>query len=195
MTGKRTSGRLGALFREGPKTRIGRKLDSLQKDVRGLAAIEFALIGGLMAIGLVNVADISAFLFDKVQVNDATQMAAQAVWAACDLNHLPAATKCPAMNSVAATAVKSTSLGTAVAIQNGFPLDAYYCPSTSGGLQYVSNYSSPPNNCSAAGNAGIAPGEFVKVQTTYSYTPILPGASVVALLPSAITASSWVRLH
>jgi hypothetical protein len=99
------------------------------------------------------------------------------------------------MNSVAATAAHSTSLGNSVTIQSGYPVDAYYCPNSSGALQWVSDYTSPPNNCSAVGNAGIAPGEYVNVQTTYTYTPIISGMSVVALLPATITSNSWARLH
>ena len=58
-----------------------KSLRSLRKDVRGLAAIEFALIAGFLCYALLNVADVSIFLFDRVQVNNATQMGAQAAWA------------------------------------------------------------------------------------------------------------------
>jgi Flp pilus assembly protein TadG len=195
MAGKRTSGRPDNLFGVWPKLRIGQKLAALRKDDRGLAAIEFAFIAGFMAISLLNVADISAYLVDRVQADNAAQMAAQAVWAACDLNHLPATTKCPGMNSAATTAAQSTSLGSSVTIRSGYPVDAYYCPNTSGTLQWVSDYTSPPNNCSGAGNAAITPGEYVNISTTFTYTPIISGMSVVALLPATIISSSWTRLH
>jgi Flp pilus assembly protein TadG len=185
----------GDLVRGWPKDRIGRNSRAWRKDIRGSAATEFAFIVGFMAIGMMNVADIASFMFDKLQVNNATQMAAQAVWTACDLNHLPAATKCPAMTTVATAAVQSTSLGSSVAFQTGYPLDAYYCPDSSGTLQYVSDYANPPSNCSVTGNAGITPGEFVNIQTTYTYTPIISGLSASALLPATITSSSWARLH
>ena len=99
------------------------------------------------------------------------------------------------MSAAVTAAVQSTSLGTAVQLQSGYPSDGYYCVSTGGTLQYVSDYSSPPANCSAAGNAGVAPAEFVQVQTTFTYTPIFTGLSILSVLPTTITSSSWVRLH
>jgi Flp pilus assembly protein TadG len=167
----------------------------LRADIRGLAAIEFGLIAGFLAMAVLNVTDISVFLYDRLQVNNATQAGAQAAWQTCDLNHLPVTTKCPAMNAAVTAAVQSTSLGTAVQLQSGYPSDAFYCVNSSGALQYVSDYSSPPNNCSAAGNAGVAPGEYVQVQTTYTYTPIFTGLSILSILPSTITSTSWTRLH
>jgi len=167
---------------------------SLSGDESGLAATEFAFIVVILAFSLLNVSDIAVFMFDKIQVNNATQMGVQAAMAACDTNHLPVSVKCPGMNNAVTIAVHSTSLGTAVAIQSGYPSDGYYCVNTAGALQYVSTVTAPPNNCSAAGNSGTAPAEYVQVQTTYPYAPIFPGLSVASAFPAAITATSWVRL-
>jgi hypothetical protein len=98
------------------------------------------------------------------------------------------------MSAAVTAAVQSTALGTAVQLQSGYPSDGYYCPNSGGTLQYVSAYSSPPANCSAAGNSGLAPAEYVKVQTTFTYTPIFAGLSVVSILPTTITATSYVRM-
>jgi len=167
----------------------------LRRDTGGLAAIEFALIASFFCMAVLNVVDISVFMYDRLQVNNATQMGAQAAWQNCDLNHLPVTTKCPAMSAAVTAAVQSTSLGTSVALQSGYPSDGYYCVNTSGSLQYVSDYSAPPANCSAAGNAGVAPAEFVQVQTTFTYVPIFTGLSILSVLPTTITSSAWVRLH
>ena len=167
---------------------------SLRKDIRGLASIEFAFIAGFLCYALLNVADVSVFLFDKVQVNNATQMGAQAAWATCDLNHLPASTKCPSMNGAITTAVQSTALGNNVALQSGSPSEGYYCINSSGVLTWVSNVSSPPNNCSSVGSASTTPHDYVVIQTTYTYAPIFPGLSVAALLPTTLTYTSYVRL-
>ena len=164
------------------------------QDVHGLATIEFGMIVGFLAVAVLNVADISAYLFDKLQVNEATQMGAQAAWAACDLNHVPATIKCPNLNNAVATAIRSTSLGNSVALVSGFPSEGFYCVNASGNLQYMAPVSSPPNDCSGAGNGGVASADYVQVQATYRYTPIFGGASVVSLLPSTITSTSWVRL-
>ena len=170
-------------------------LAALRRDTRGLAAIEFALIASFMAMAVLNVVDVSTFLYDRLQVNNATQVGAQAAWQACDLNHLPVTTKCPGMSAAVTAAVQSTSLGGAVQLQSGYPSDGFYCVSSGGTLQYVSDYSSPPANCSAAGNSGLIPAEYVKVQTTFTYTPIFAGLSVVSILPATITATSYVRMH
>ena len=78
---------------------VGRSaLARLRRDNRGLAAIEFGLIASFLAMAVLNVADISVFMYDRLQVNNATQAGAQAAWETCDLNHLPVSTKCPAMN-------------------------------------------------------------------------------------------------
>jgi len=171
-----------------------KSLKSLRKDVRGLAAIEFALIAGFLCYALLNVADVAIFLFDKVQVNNATQMGAQAAWATCDLNHLPASTKCPSMNNAITTAVQSTGLGNSVTLQAGSPSEGYYCVSSTGALTWVSDVNSPPNDCSAAGSASTVPADYVVVQTTYNYAPIFPGLSVAAVFPATITSTSYVRL-
>jgi Flp pilus assembly protein TadG len=171
-----------------------KSLGSLRKDVRGLAAIEFALIAGFLCYALLNVADVSIYLFDRVQVNNATQMGAQAAWATCDLNHLPASTKCPSMNGAVTTAVQSTSLGNNVSLQSGYPSEGFYCVNSSGVLTWVSDVSSRPNNCSSVGSAGTEPSDFVKIQTRYTYAPIFSGLSVAAVFPTTITYISYVRL-
>ncbi len=149
----------------------------------------------MLAFTLLNVSDIAIFLYDNLQVNEATEMGAQAAWATCDLNHLPATSKCPNMGTAVTTSVQSTSLQSAVKLVTGFPSDAYYCVNATGALQYVSDYTSPPNNCSVAGNAGTIPGEYIEVQTTFTYKPIFPGVTVAAFLPATITSTSWTRLH
>lgn len=170
------------------------RIRQLRKDNRGLAAIEFALIAGFLSVAVLNVADVSVFLFDQLQVNNATQMGVQAAWATCDLNHVPATTKCPAMNGAVTTAIQSTSLGNSVQLQGGSPSEGWYCVSSTGTLQYMSDYANPPDDCTAAGVPTTAPADFVKVQTTYAYSPIFPGLSVAAVFPAHITSTSYVRL-
>ena len=186
-------------MRYGPtsrKAQTARLLSRLfRRDVRGLAAIEFAFIAGFLSLAILNVADISIFLFDRLEVNNATQMGAQAAWATCDLNHVPATSKCPAMNAAVTAAVQSTSLGTNVALQSGYPAEGWYCVASDGTMQYMAAYSAPPADCSAAsGFTSVSPGDYVKIQTTYTFTPLFSGLSVGSLLPTTITATSYVRL-
>lgn len=175
--------------------RFSPSLSRFRRDTSGLAAIEFSLIAGFLTIAALNATDVSVFLYDKMEVDNATQMGAQAAWATCDLNHLPVTTRCPAMGAAVTAAVQSTSLGNAVQIQTGFPSDGYYCVGSAGALQHVSDYSSPPNNCTAAGSPGTTPAEYVQVQVSYTYSPIFKDLTIVSLLPTKITSASWVRLH
>src|SRR5882672_5795662 len=80
-------------------------LGTVSKDVRGLATIEFGMIASFLALAVLNVADVSGFLYAQLQVNEATQMGAQAAWAACDLNHVPATIKCPNLSNAVTTAI------------------------------------------------------------------------------------------
>ncbi len=169
-----------------------RAAQRLARDVRGVAAIEFALIASFLAVAVLNVSDVAVYLFDELEVNNATEMAAQAAWAACDLNHIPAATKCPGMTSAVNAAVASTSLGDHVSVQSS--TEGYYCATTGGTLQYMSDTSSRPADCSAAGVATESAGDYVKIQTSYSYSSIFPGLSVASTFPSTITSTSWMRL-
>jgi len=167
---------------------------ALVKDVRGLAAIEFGFIAAFLSVAALNVADLSMFFFQKLEANNATQMGAQAAWATCDLNHIPATVKCPGMNDAITRSIHSTSLGSTISLRSGYPTEAYYCIDSSGSLQRMSDVSSPPADCSAAGSSSTGPADYVMIQTSYTYTPVFTGMSVGSLLPSTIVSTSWVRL-
>jgi Flp pilus assembly protein TadG len=164
------------------------------KDRKGLAAIEFALIASFLAMATLNVSDLAVYLYDELQVSNATQMGAQAAWAACDLNHLPATVKCSGLSTAIAAAVQSSTLGNDVTLQSGSPAEGYYCASASGSLQYMSDVSNRPADCTAAGLSTASPGDYIQVKTAYRYVAIFPGISVASLLPATITSSAWVRL-
>jgi Flp pilus assembly protein TadG len=164
------------------------------RDTGGLAAIEFALLASFLGLAALNVSDIGVYLFDVLEVRNATEMGAQAAWATCDLNHLPATTKCSSLNSAVTTAVQSTSLGNSVSLQSGSPAEGYYCASSSGSLQYMADVSNKPADCTAAGVATDLPGDYVRVQTTYAYSSMFPGLSVASVFPSTITSTAWTRL-
>ena len=85
----------------------------LRNDVSGVAAIEFAFIASFLALALMNATDISMFLYQRIQVNEATQMGAQIAWKTCN-GSLPATVNCSNLNSVVTTGIHSTSLSSAV---------------------------------------------------------------------------------
>jgi Flp pilus assembly protein TadG len=160
----------------------------------GVAAIEFALISLALGASVLNTADISMYLYDRQQVENATEMGAQAAWRTCDITHLPATTNCPGLSAAVAAAIQSSSLGTAVTLQSGSPSEGYYCVNSGGQLQYMSSVSNKPADCTNAGMPTNLPGDYIEVQTSCPYTPILPGLSVVQFFTTPIQRTSWMRM-
>ena len=167
----------------------------IRSDRKGTAAIEFAIFVGFLSIALLNVVDLARFLYQRMQVENAAEMGVMAAFEACDLNHLPATTNCPGLDTAVTTAIRSTSLGTGVSLQSGSPSEGWYCVNSSDALQYVSSVSSKPADCSAAGEPSLQPGDYIKVQVTYTFTPLFTGVSVGGLLPTTIAKTTLLRLQ
>jgi Flp pilus assembly protein TadG len=167
---------------------------AMWSDRRGVAAIEFGLFVIFLSLGLANVADVSIYIYQRMQVENATQVAAQAAWKTCDLSQLPATTSCPGLATAVQTAVQSTSLGTSVSLISGSPSEGYYCVNSSNALQYVSDVSSKPADCTAAGMPSLQPGDYIQVQTTFSYAPLFPGFSVASTFATPINRTAILRL-
>ena len=170
------------------------RLKAIAECNRGVAAIEFAIIGAAFSIAVLNTADVAVYLFDRMQVENATEMGAQAAWKSCDLNHLPASTNCAGFRAAVSAAIQTTSLGNEVQLQGGSPSEGYYCINTSNALQYVSDVSNKPLDCTAAGTPNLSPTDYVEIQTSFAYAPIFPGITVASLFPTPITTTAWMRL-
>jgi len=186
----------------GSGRRVGRRLRAqpqryFSSDERGTSAIEFAFFASILSFAILNVADISIYLYKRMQVENATQMGAQAAWNACDpsQNQLPATTNCPSLTTAITNAIQSTSLSTAVSLQAGSPAEGYYCVNSSGQLQYVSSVSSKPADCTVAGVPSNMPGDYITVTASYAYAPIFHGVSVAAAFPTPIVRTSMMRLN
>ncbi len=175
--------------------RLRERLKRFDQDRRGTAAIEFAIFAGLLSVATLNVAEISVYIFQRMQVENATQMAAQAAWKACDISHLPATTNCPALTTAVTNSVQSTVLGARVQLQSGSPSEGYYCVTAQNALQYISDVSSQPADCSAAGNAAATPADYITIQTTFTYTPMFSGLTVGGLFPATIQGTTMMRLR
>jgi Flp pilus assembly protein TadG len=165
------------------------------RDSRGTVAVEFALVVGALIVVLLNSIDVAKYYFQRMEMQNATQMAAQAVWEKCDTTKLPATTNCSGMSSAISTALQSTSLGTAVSQKTGSPSEGYYCVNLSGALTYVANINSKPANCSSVGSASDTPGLYVKIDTQYTFTPMFGNMGVGAMLPSSVTSTAMMRLQ
>jgi Flp pilus assembly protein TadG len=163
-------------------------------DRRGVAAVEFGVFAIFLSLALVNVTDVSIYIYQRMQAEQATQAAVQAIWKACDLSKLPATTSCSGLTTAVANALGSTSLGTRVALVSGSPSEGYYCVNSSNALQYVSSVLSKPANCTAAGMPSLQPGDYIIVQTTFPYAPLFPGLSVTGNFATPINRTAMMRL-
>src|SRR5215471_14129081 len=114
--------------------KICRSLAALRRDRRGAAAIEFAMCAGFLSVAVLNAADVSIYLYQRMEVENATEMGAQAAWKTCPMTQLPATVNCAGLNSAVTQAVQSTSLGTHVTLQSGSPSEGYYCVNSSNAL-------------------------------------------------------------
>ena len=170
------------------------RIKPISADQRGVAAIEFALFAMFLSLALVNVADVSIYIYQRMQAENATQVAAQAAWKACDLPMLPATTNCPGLAAAVQNALGSTSLGTRISLVSGSPSEGYYCVNSSNALQYVSAVSTKPVDCTAAGMPSLQPGDYIQVQTTFPYAPLFPGLSVTGTFPTPINRTAIMRL-
>jgi len=181
------------------KTRnLVKKITALRADQRGASALEFALFAGILCFGLLNTADISIYIYKRMQVENATEMAVQAAWKACDPSkgYLPATTSCPALSAAITDAVQSTSLGSQVSFQAGSPSEGYYCLNNLGALQNVGAVTSkPPADCSATGLSGQQPADYIQITTTYSYAPLFPGMTVASAFTTPIVKTGTMRLN
>jgi Flp pilus assembly protein TadG len=172
-------------------------LRALLRDRGGVAAVEFAIAAAMVIVGVFNAIDVGVYSYRRMEVENAAQAGARAAWKTCyDQSYmLPASINCPGLNAAITTAVHNTSLGTAITLSPGYPTEGYYCTTSTNTLMAVGSLSSKPASCSAAGNAGVSPGDYIQVGVTYSYTSLVPGLSVISASGiSSITTVSWMRL-
>jgi Flp pilus assembly protein TadG len=174
-------------------SRLARKTGAAWADQRGVAAIEFGIYSIFLALALANVTDVSIYIYQQMQVENATEIAAQTALKTCATT-LPATTKCPNLLTAMQRAMQSTSLGTAVTLQSGSPSEGYYCVNTNGALQFVSDVTSKPADCTAAGTPTLQPGDYLQVQTTFTYNSLFPGLSVASTFPTPINRTAIMRL-
>lgn len=173
---------------------LSTKAAQFRADKRGTSAIEFSFFAGMLSLALVNVVDVSNYVYQRMEAENATEMAAQAALKACNITSLPATTNCSGLMSTLTAAMHSTSLGTEVTLQSGYPAEGYYCVNSSGALQYVGSIDFKPTDCTAAGMPTLKPHDYIEIKTTFAYQPILSNLSVTSLLETPITATSWMRL-
>lgn len=168
-------------------------------DRRGAAAAEFAIVLVLLVIPIANVTDLGIFVYQRMELENAAQVAVQTAWATCtSAVNLPATpnsyANCPALPAAVTTAVRSTSLGSAVTATS--TTEGYYCVNTTtNALVAVGTFpGTKPADCSSVGSASDTVGDYIKITASYAYAPLFPAVSVVNLLGTPITRTAWMRL-
>jgi len=139
-------------------------------------------------------------------------------------NSLPASTNCYGVNSannmtlfdVVNQGINESTLGNTVTLNSALVTDGYFCSTSTNVLTQVGNFgfayadngvvgatpsssdTAPTDSSTTCGgsfaDSSASPGEYVKVTVTHTYTSIIPWVSVVALLPSTMTATAYARL-
>jgi len=192
-------------------------LRAFSRETRGAAAAEFAIWFVALIFPIMNVVDVSFYVYQKMEVQNAAQAAAQNAWAICkDATMWPATQKCgtspqgSTLNAAILAGAHSTGLGVNVKVQPG--LEGYYCTDAAGSpvlvgssapINIVNNVSSAdgtpskpsPFNCSSVVTGSTTqPGDYLRISVSYLYTPVFDAVSVTQLLPATMTADTWVRL-
>jgi uncharacterized membrane protein len=162
---------------------------------QGTAGIEFSLVAGIFIVALFNTIDVARYLYQRMELENAAQMAAQAAWKTCDVAHLPATTNCPGLSAALTASLRSSSLGAGAIQAAGSPTEGYYCVNAAGALVYVSSVSVKPADCSSVGNPTGQPADYIKIQASYAYSSLFGAISVGATLTSPITTTTLMRLN
>jgi Flp pilus assembly protein TadG len=175
---------------------LARKHRRFRTDRRGTAAVEFALAATLLLFGLLNAVDFGYYMYQRMEVENAAEAGAQAVWKTCSdqSTQLPATQNCGGLSTLVTNAIQSTSLGSAVALVSGSPSEGYYCVNGSNMLQSVGSLSAKPADCSAAGHSGVVPGDYIQVSVTCSYAPLFGISLMTASGITSINMTTWMRL-
>jgi Flp pilus assembly pilin Flp len=164
-----------------PPRSAGRRREALLRrlggDRRGASAIEFALIGSIFAVLLLNVVDFSILIWSQMQVDHAAAVGAQAAYKVCLTDPANCRTN---WTGPVTTAANSTSLGSAaLSVVN----ERYFCTIGST-LQPPDGLAPPPPplppDCRAQGDPNTKPASYVTVNVNYSFTPLFSGLSFLA---------------
>lgn len=172
------------------------------RETSGAAALELAIWAGVLIVPILNVIDVGLYLFQRVQVENAAQIAAQATWKACDdsSEQRPVTTKClPNGGSLGAylTSIVQTSTSLTTAITVAAPTVKYYCLDNSNALVAVATApTAPAASCAAVRTTAPVPkpGEYVEVTTSYAYSPMFGGISVAGMFATPITYTARARI-
>jgi len=161
------------------------------RETSGMAAVEVVFWLAALVPALFNIVDLGTYVFQRMQVENAAQMGAQAAWAACESPPEDGCGSVDAVNTAVAAALASTSLGDKVE-QSGELEEGYYCPDPDAAAkdQTLVAVTDGTSTCASGAKAGY----YVKVVATYPYAPIIATVSLATLLDGDITQTAWSRV-
>jgi Flp pilus assembly protein TadG len=164
----------------------------------GAAAAELALVLVLLVVPVLNVVDMGNYVYDRMELENAAQSAAQTAWAQCAATGLVPATvnnNCSGLSSAMSSAAQTSSLGSGVTVSS--TTEDYCCPGASNAALVCSGSGLGPvaTTTPAACSSGETPGDYIFVTVSYTYSPLYPAASLVSLLTTPITHTAWMRLN
>ncbi len=163
----------------------------LFRNERGMAGVEFALIASVLCYLVLNGIDVARYAWIRMQVDNASQIGAQAAWKTCDPNKIPVSKKCPDFNAAITAAVQSSSLQPSAILQGASA--GYYCVDAVEALKFVAELT-PPSNCQATGRVDLTPGYYAVVEIRYTFAPLFADLTVAKLFSPSITKTARVRL-
>jgi hypothetical protein len=174
----------------------------------GIAAAEMAIWMAALSLPIVNLVDLGAYAYKRMQVETAAHAAVNAAWHDCNpypssgtAYPPPAVAPCKVgLVTDMQNAAQSTTLGTGVSLPSASISEGYYCATASGSLTLMASLGTAASPVSPApaqpkctGTTKLA-GDYVKAAVSYTYTPIISGASLISLLGTTITQTAWMRL-
>ncbi len=160
-----------SILRIDVRSPIGRAVRNLARDVRGVAAIEFAIVAPMLVLAMVCTADLGLGIYRKMQVQNAAQAGAEYA-----IVH----------GYVSASITTAVSNATTFSGISGTPAPSQFCgcPSSTGVTT---------TDCGGTCSGGSSPGTYVSVGAQATYTTILP----YPIMPNSFTfnAQSTVRIQ
>jgi Flp pilus assembly protein TadG len=162
----------------------------------GTATIEFAIVASALLMVMLNGVEVARYYFAKMELQNAVQMAGQAVWKLCDTTaKIPTNTNCTNRDTKITNSLQATSLGTDVTLSSGFPTEAWFCINSGTGVLQSAGSTKPTDCSSYGGTAAQSAGYYVTIQAQYTYAPIFTTITVGGSLPTTVTAKTVTRLQ
>jgi TadE-like protein len=158
------------------------RLADCREDASGAAAVEIAMTIGLLLIPLMGAFDIGLYVFQRMQVEGAAQMAVQSAFNTCGqgLYAPPLITSCPGLSAAVNNGAHSTSLGSNVSVTSTTEGD-YCIDGTTGQLTTT--------------GCGGTTGHYLKVAVSYSFSPLFRAVPIANLLGATIVRSHYMRMQ